>query len=182
MKKRELILAVIAVFLLIVGFLTTWGWGVLIFLWILLVYFLDRSFFRKKNVDGVSAQDEASRIAPMMLLDDIMKHYGQPDDVVVLDASRANEMQSLILFYHATDMAVITGSLIKISEITSVAPKNLALPYTVDEWAVIINTSNKLHPVFRLRVGYDGGLASEIADQIFANWIIIKNNPIYQNK
>ena len=48
----------------------------------------------------------------------------------------------------------------------SVMPKNIATPYTVDVYAVIIGTNDPLRPTIELRVGYGAVLASEIAAQI----------------
>ena len=95
--------------------------------------------------------------------------YGEPDDVVVLDASRANELSALILFYTAQDVMIVAGEELKISDMTGVMPKNMATPYTIDEWAVIINTKNPQRPTIQLGVGYDGGLATDIAAQIYAH-------------
>ena len=92
--------------------------------------------------------------------------YGQPDDVVVLDASRANELSALILFYTSQDVMVVSGEELKISDMISVMPKNMATPYVVDEYAVIISINNPHRRTIHLRVGYDGGLAREIATQI----------------
>ena len=102
-------------------------------------------------------------------IEDVESKYGEPDDVVVLDASRANELSALILFYTAQDVMIVAGEELKISDMTGVMPKNMATPYTIDEWAVIINTKNPQHPNIYLRVGYDAGLAREIAEQIYAH-------------
>ena len=50
--------------------------------------------------------------------------------------------------------------------VLSVMSKNLATPYTIDEYAVVIATKDPLHPTIQLRVGYDGGLVGEIAAEI----------------
>ena len=182
--KRNIILAVIAIFLLVVflsGAFPTiktitqeilevvssfigGTQGIYILLALLLLVYLCSLLFKKKRVIEV-----ADYVASCQSLDDVILKYGQPDDTVVLDASRANELQSLILFYHAADVAVIAGKEINISEITGVSPKNFASPYTVDEWGVVINTRNKNYKDIRLRVGYDGGMASDIANQIYKN-------------
>ena len=102
-------------------------------------------------------------------IDEVKGKYGEPDDVVVLDASRANELPALILFYTAQDVMVMAGEELKISDLVSVMPKNMATPYTVDEHAVIISTKDPSRPTIHLRVGYDAGLAAEIAAQIDAH-------------
>ncbi len=102
-------------------------------------------------------------------IDEVKGKYGEPDDVVVLDASRANELPALILFYTSQDVMVMAGEELKISDLVSVMPKNMATPYTIDEHAVIISTKDPSRPTIHLRVGYDAGLASEIAAQIDAH-------------
>lgn len=101
--------------------------------------------------------------------EDVEQKHGVPDDVVVLDAARANELSALILFYPEKDLMVVAGEELKLSDMVSVMPKNMATPYTIDEYAVIISTKNPQYPTIRLRVGYDGGLAREIAEQIDAH-------------
>ena len=162
--NRTVFLSIIALILLFifVAFVGGVGLGPLLFLLLVLVILLYKFVFKKES---------SGEVAEVMnyTLETVIRDYGNPDDTVVLDASRANELSSLILFYTAKDMAFVAGQPVKISEITGVAPKNFASPYTVDEWGVVINTTNKQYPTFRLRVGYDGGLASEIAKQIYGN-------------
>jgi len=50
-------------------------------------------------------------------------------------------------------------------------------PYTVDEYAVIITTKNPQYPTIHLRVGYDGGLAREIASQIYSHCKLLHDKP-----
>ena len=162
--NRTVFLSIIALILLFifVAFVGGVGLGPLLFLLLVLVILLYKFVFKKES---------SGEVAEVMnyTLETVIRDYGNPDDTVVLDASRANELSSLILFYTAKDMAFVAGQPVKISDITGVAPKNFASPYTVDEWGVVINTTNKQYPTFRLRVGYDGGLASEIAKQIYGN-------------
>ena len=140
--KRNTILAIIAIALLAIGF----GPYLLLLLPIIpIAYFI----IKRKERTEVPKQ-----------------RYGEPDDVVVLDASRANEIPALILFYPNRDLAIIAGEELKLSSLMSVMPKNMATPYTVDEYAVIIGTNDPLRPTIELRVGYGAVLASEIAAQI----------------
>ena len=102
-------------------------------------------------------------------VEEVEEELGKPDDVVVLDASRANELPALVLFYPSQDLMIAAGEPIKLSDLVSVAPKNMATPYTIDEYAVILSTRNPDRPTIPLRVGYDNGLALEIAQQIDAH-------------
>ena len=154
--KRNIVLAVIAIILLTFYLVTYAGpYGLLMLLAIPLAYFLLR-IREKTETTGVTYAS----------VEEVEQKYGEPDDVVVLDASRANELPALILFYPANDVVVVAGEELKLSNLVSVMPKNMATPYTVDEYAVIISTNDPNRPIIQLRVGYDGGLAREIATQI----------------
>lgn len=154
--KRNIVLAVIAIILLTFYLVTYAGpYGLLMLLAIPLAYFLLR-IREKTETTGVTYAN----------VEEVEQKYGEPDDVVVLDASRANELPALILFYPANDVVVVAGEELKLSNLVSVMPKNMATPYTVDEYAVIVSTNDPNRPIIQLRVGYDGGLAREIATQI----------------
>ena len=99
-------------------------------------------------------------------IEEVEAKYGQPDDVVVLNATRANELQALMLFYKALDKVIVCGEEMKLSDLEGVMSKNMATPYTVDEYAVVIATKDPQRPTIHLRVGYDGGLAGELTAQI----------------
>lgn len=154
MAKRGTILAVIAIFLLAIYA----GPALLLLLLVIPLAY----FFNKRQEKAESPRVTYGSV------EEVERKFGEPDDVVVLDASRANELPALILFYTAQDVMVMAGEEFKISDLVSVMPKNMATPYTVDEYAVVISTKNPQRPTIHLRVGYDGGLAGEIAAQIDA--------------
>lgn len=155
MAKRGTILAVIAIFLLAIYA----GPALLLLLLVIPLAY----FFNKRQEKA-----EPPRVT-YGSVEEVERKFGEPDDVVVLDASRANELSALILFYTAQDVMIMAGEEFKISDLVSVMPKNMATPYTVDEYAVVISTKNPQRPTIHLRVGYDGGLAGEIAAQIDAH-------------
>ncbi len=99
-------------------------------------------------------------------IEEVEAKYGQPDDAVVLNATRANELQALMLFYKALDKVIVCGEEMRLSDMEGVMMKNMATPYTVDEYAVVIAMKDKQRPTIHLRVGYDAALAGEIASQI----------------
>ena len=153
--KRNTILAVIAIFLLAFYYNV---WLLLLLVVIPIGYFTIKFMEKREPPRAAFANTE-----------EVELKYGEPDDVVVLDASRANELSTLVLFYTAQDVMVVAGEELKISDMVSVIPKNMATPYTVDEYAVIITTKNPQRPTIQLGVGYDGGLATDIAAQIYAH-------------
>ena len=155
--KRNIILAVIAI-LLLAFYYNVW---LLLLLVVIPIGYFAIKFMEKREPPRVTFANT----------EEVELKYGEPDDVVVLDASRANELSALILFYTTQDVMVVAGEELKISDMISVMPKNMATPYTVDEYAVIITTKNPQRSSIHLRVGYDGGLAREIAEQIYAHRI-----------
>ena len=152
--KRNTILAAIAIVLLAIGF----GPHLLL---LLVVAPVANFIIKRKEQTAVPRVTYAT-------VEEAKQKYGEPDDVVVLDASRANELPALILFYPNHDIAIIASEELTLSSLVSVMPKNMATPYTVDEYAVIIGTNDPLRPTIELRVGYGAVLASEIATQIDA--------------
>jgi hypothetical protein len=161
--KRNTILAVIAIFLLAFYYNV---WLLLLLVVIPIGYFTIKFMEKREPPRAAFANTE-----------EVELKYGEPDDVVVLDASRANELSTLVLFYTAQDIMVVAGEELKISDMVSVMPKNMATPYTVDEYAVIITTKNPQYPTIHLRVGYDGGLAREIASQIYSHCKLLHDKP-----
>lgn len=156
--KRTIIIPIVAVLLLTIFV----GPGLLLVLPVLAVAWV---FVRRR--EQAAEQADAARVYTDA--DEVTQRYGEPDDVVTLDASRANELGALILFYTEHDVVVVAGREMRLSELTGVAPKNMATPYTIDEYAVIINISRRDCPTITLRVGYDAVLAGEIASQIDAH-------------
>lgn len=161
--KRNTILAVIAIFLLAFYYNV---WLLLLLVVIPIGYFTIKFMEKREPPRAAFANTE-----------EVELKYGEPDDVVVLDASKANELSALVLFYTAQDVMVVAGEELKISDMVSVIPKNMATPYTVDEYAVIITTKNPQYPTIHLRVGYDGGLAREIASQIYSHCKLLHDKP-----
>ena len=154
--KRNFILATIAIILLVLYTLHQAGrYALLLLVFIPLIYFLLKLTEKKGKTNKIYTSVE-----------EVEQLYGDPDDVVLLDASRANELPALIMFYPAHDVMIVAGEEMKLSNLVSVMPKNMATPYTVDEYAVILSTNDPNRPTIQLRVGYDGGLAREIATQI----------------
>ena len=152
--KRTIIIPAIAIVLLA---LFDGPWLLLFVPVLLLPYFL---ILRKRGVEvGATIYGD---------LQEVENIYGEPDDVVVLDAAKANELSGLILFYTPRDIAIVAGEELHISDMVSAVPKNMATPYTIDEHAIILTMRNRNRQsgVLHLRVGYDANLALEIAKQI----------------
>ena len=150
--KRAVIFPIIAIVLLAVMY----GPYLLLLLLVIPIGY----FFIKRQ------EKAAPEIVTYANVEEVEAKYGEAEDVVVLDATRANELKGVILFYPSQDKMIVTGEEMKLSDLEGVMSKNLATPYVSDEYAVILTTKDPLRPTVRLRVGYDGGLAGEIAGQI----------------
>lgn len=102
---------------------------------------------------------------------EVERAYGEAEDVAVLDATKGNELSSLILFYPSKDVMIVCGEEFHLSDVTSVAAKNQGIPYAPDDYVVILSTripgrTSVRIPVGNTAVGSYGQQAQEIAAQI----------------
>ncbi len=159
--KKTTILAAIAIFLLAlvvnIGFLP---------LLLLPFIVLAVNYLFNRNENNPVIQEMKGR--SFSSVEEVELAYGKPDSVVVLNATKANEISDIVMSYPERGILVVADREIPINDITGISPKNLAIiPYVVDECAVVINTKNPVSPIIHLRVGYDMGYAQEVAGQIY---------------
>lgn len=153
--KRNDILAIIAVIAIILVALCFNGYvifALLIFLPIL-IYRITR---KKDNHDTVK----------LMTIDDAHTEYGEPDEVIVADATRANESAGCILVYKQKRVLIVAGEPISIDDITDVTSVNTATPYTVGQYQVVFTTKRADRQYIRLDVGMDAEWARNVAMQV----------------
>lgn len=155
--KRSLILSIIAILALAlfagpVAF-------VLLVPVLLIAYYLLHLKERKESPD-------AERMNMLTTVDEVTAKYGEPDDVIVTNAVLANELGGAILVYQQQGFMIAAGVKISLSDIESVAAKNMATPYTVAEYQVIITCRNKDYRYIRFNVGYDEEWASQVVADI----------------
>ena len=86
--------------------------------------------------------------------------------MLALYAVLANELGGAILVYQQQGFMIAAGAKIPLSDIESVAAKNMATPYTVAEYQVIITCRNKDYRYIRFNVGYDEEWASQVVADI----------------
>ncbi|MBR3123585.1 MAG: hypothetical protein IKN21_02620 [Prevotella sp.] len=98
-------------------------------------------------------------------LDELIARYGDPDDFVLLDATRGNEAVGVLLVYDSDEFFVIDGEKVMKSEVEDVTFYNNAIPYLPNEYDVVIKTKGRQDP-FRLHVGNDGNWAMQVVEQI----------------
>lgn len=97
-------------------------------------------------------------------VDELIAKYGDPDDIVLLDASRGNEAEGVVLVYDS--MMIINGEKINKSDISEVTFKNAAIAYLPDDYQVILNSKNPKIPQIQLHVGYERKWAMKVVEQL----------------
>ena len=97
-------------------------------------------------------------------VDELIAKYGDPDDIILLDASRGNEVDSVVLVYDST--MIINGEKINKSDISEVTFKNAAIAYLPDDYQVILISKNPKIPQIQLHVGYERKWAMKVVEQL----------------
>lgn len=97
-------------------------------------------------------------------VDELIAKYGDPDDIVLLDASRGNEAEGVVLVYDSS--MIINGEKINKSDISEVTFKNAAIAYLPDDYQVILISKNPKIPPIQLHVGYERKWAMKVVEQL----------------
>ena len=108
--------------------------------------------------------EDSSESRKNKTVDELIAKYGDPDDIILLDASRGNEVDSVVLVYDSTMM--INGEKINKSDISEVTFKNAAIAYLPDDYQVILISKNPKIPPIQLHVGYERKWAMRVVEQL----------------
>ena len=108
--------------------------------------------------------EDSSESRKNKTVDELIAKYGDPDDIILLDASRGNEVDSVVLVYDSTMM--INGEKINKSDISEVTFKNAAIAYLPDDYQVILISKNPKIPPIQLHVGYERKWAMKVVEQL----------------
>ena len=108
--------------------------------------------------------EDSSESRKNKTVDELIAKYGDPDDIILLDASRGNEVDSVVLVYDSTMM--INGEKINKSDISEVTFKNAAIAYLPDDYQVILISKNPKIPQIQLHVGYERKWAMKVVEQL----------------
>ena len=114
--------------------------------------------WRKKKLEDSSESRKNKTV------DELIAKYGDPDDIILLDASRGNEVDSVVLVYDST--MIINGEKINKSDISEVTFKNAAIAYLPDDYQVILISKNPKIPQIQLHVGYERKWAMKVVEQL----------------
>ena len=108
--------------------------------------------------------EDSSESRKNKTVDELIAKYGDPDDIILLDASRGNEADSVVLVYDST--IIINGEKINKSDISEVTFKNAAIAYLPDDYQVILISKNPNIPPIQLHVGYERKWAMKVVEQL----------------
>ena len=158
--KRSIILGVIAVILLVVYSTMMSDYVVLPIDAVLLLVIAANEYWRRHHSDdSVSKPHE-------LTVDELTAEYGEPDDVILVNATRANEAMGVILVYK--DFFVVEGRRIEKRDITGVTFNNSGTPYARGEYQVIIEIRHG-QDYLHVNAGYDAAWTKDVAEEIKKN-------------
>lgn len=150
--KRSIILGVIAVILLVI-----YDYVILPICAVLLLVIAAHEYWRRLHSDdSVSKPHE-------LTVDELTAEYGEPDDVILVNATRANEAMGVILVYK--DFFVVEGCRIEKRDITGVTFNNSGTPYARGEYQVIIDIKQG-QDYLHVNAGYDAAWTKDVAEEI----------------
>ena len=116
--------------------------------------------FRKHHTEEVVKPSE-------LTVDNLTAEYGEPDDVILVNATRANEAMGVILAYK--DFFVVEGRRIEKSDIRDVTFNNSGTPYAPGEYQVIIAAGSSQSDYVHINTGYDAAWTKDVVEQINKN-------------
>lgn len=153
--KKEVIISIVAVLaIFLVAFQVN---GYILFA---LILFVPLFFYRKRK-----NKDEPSDIH-LLSLEEATAQYGEPDDYIVADATRGNETAGCILVYKEKRLMIIAGEPVSMDDIIDVTTVNMATPYTVGQYQLVLTTRRPGREYIRMEVGLDAGLAKDVATEV----------------
>ena len=157
--KRSIILGVIAVILLVIYATMMSNYVILPICAVLLLVIAANEYWRRHHTDDSVKPHERT-------VDELTAEYGEPDDVILVNATRANEAMGVILVYK--DFFVVEGRRIDKRDITGVTFNNSGTPYARGEYQVIIDIRQG-QDYLHVNAGYDAAWTKDVAEEIKKN-------------
>lgn len=102
----------------------------------------------------------------MSTVDELILLYGEPDDVILLDPTRGNDAQGVILVYMNRRWFIINGEGISFDDIEDVTFNNTSVVYSQDSYQVVIKLKQESPSCLYLPVGYDREWAIQVVKEI----------------
>ena len=156
--KRSIILGIVAVVLLVLYAIYMSPVILPICAIILIAVFANEYYRRRHTTDDVKPYE--------LTVDELTAQYGDPEDVILVNATRANEAMGVILAYNG--FLVVEGRRIEKSDITGVTFNNSGTPYARGEYQIIIDIRQG-QEYLHVNAGYDAAWTKDVAELIKKN-------------
>lgn len=106
------------------------------------------------------------KVQPQQTVDNLIARYGEPSNVILLNAAKGNDPEGVVLVYEDRNLLIVNGKELKKNEIADVTFNNAAIAYTPNDYQVLLTLRDKKQPLIHLYVGYDLELARDITEEI----------------
>ena len=106
--------------------------------------------------------DEAD--TPEATVDDYVAANGEPEDAIIMDVTRSNELAAVVLVYD--NDIIVNGNPIARDKITNVTFYNASNPYVNSEYLLVITTSLPECPSVETTIGTDARQASDVVTRL----------------
>ena len=132
--------------------------AILILLLVLIVAYINYSKTEKHKIIGPNSE---------LNVEGLTEKYGNPDDVIITNPTRGNEVDACILVYRNKGLLIINGLEVKKSEITEYVLKNDGPnPYLPADYHVHITTTLEDYPQLCVSLGNELSWAEEVLKQL----------------
>lgn len=139
--------------------------GVAFYLYV--AYGIYRHFRHPKTVEP------KGELPSLMQLEEI---YGTPSDIIVLNATKYNQTDAVILAYDDAGFFIVNGEKIPMDEVSDVTFNNRSIPWESPEYQILIQTTMAAKDLICLSVGYDSEWAKNVTIQIRSHLGFNKSN------
>lgn len=132
--------------------------GAIVFLIIILIAaYVDYRRCEKNKLKGPNSE---------LNVDGLIEKYGNPDDIIVANPTRGNEVGGCVLVYREKGFLIINGLEVKKSEITDYLLKNTGFnPYLPPDYQLYITTTLEDYPLLTVSLGNEVSWANEVLKQ-----------------
>ena len=100
------------------------------------------------------------------LLSDFITEYGSPEEHIVTNPTKGNEIDGAILYYRRLGFLVINGCVINKTDIQGMSLKNVENPYLPCDYEICVETSLEDCPTLFVSVGSDINWAGDVVRQL----------------
>lgn len=159
MKKSNILSAVASVLIVV--------WGGISGLASLVVGWLLDLLAKKTNDENETPYFEKRQSET---IEQMARMYGDPDDIIIVNATRANETDGAVLVYQKERFLVAAGVKVHFSDIVEITFHNDQHVYAMPDYVVVITTHLKDHETICLSAGQDvewaGNVVAEIKEKV----------------